>query len=178
MSKKKLLIYCSASYTIDPKFNDAARDIVDAACGLGYTIVSGGTVKGTMGVIAEEVVKVGGKHIGVVPRFMDKLVYPEMTETIWTDTMSERKEKMREGASACLALPGGVGTLDELMETLTLAKLDQYSGKVIAYNMDGFYEPLKNLLDHYVKTEMLDTKSRGLIAFPETIEELVKELSC
>lgn len=178
MSDKRLLIYCSASYTIDPKYNDAARQIVDAACSLGYTIVSGGTVKGTMGVIAEEVVKVGGKHVGVIPRFMDTLVYPEMTETIWTDTMSERKEKMRQGATACLALPGGVGTLDELMETLTLAKLDQYSGKVIAYNMDGFYEPLKDLLDHYVRTEMLDEKSRALITFPSTIEELVKELSC
>jgi len=178
MPEKKLLIFCSASYTIDPKFNDAAKQIVDAACSLGYTIVSGGTVKGTMGVIAEEVVKVGGKHIGVIPRFMDSLVYPEMTQTIWTDTMSERKEKMREGTSACLALPGGVGTLDELMETLTLAKLNQYSGKVIAYNMDGFYEPLKALLDHYVSTEMLDQKSRDLISFPETIEELVKDLSC
>ena len=125
--EREIVIFCSASGDIDPKFNQAAREATRAACSLGYTIVSGGTVRGTMGVVADEVVECGGRHIGVLPRFMREYAYPSLTETVWTDTMSERKERMREGTCAALALPGGIGTLDELIETLTLAKLHLYA---------------------------------------------------
>ena len=90
--------------------------------------------------------------------------------------MAERKELMREGTSAAVALPGGIGTLDELIETLTLAKLDLYAGKILALDIDGFYEPLEALLDHYVSTGMLDQRSRDLISFPKTVEELAGAL--
>lgn len=170
---RKMLVFCSASNVIDPKYNQAARETIRAACSLGYSIVSGGTVKGTMGEIADEVVKCGGRHIGVLPRYMENVRYPLMDETVWTDTMSERKEKMREGTSVALALPGGIGTLDELIETLTLAKINRYDGKIFALNLDGFFNPLIALLDHYVATGMLDRASRQLIRFPETVEELV-----
>ena len=174
--EKKAVIFCSASFDIDQAYNDAAALITSGLCKRGYTIVSGGTIKGTMCVVADEVVRCGGKHIGVIPRFMESLVYPDLTETVWTETMSDRKEKMREGTCAAIALPGGIGTLDEMIETLTLAKLGKYSGKVIAFNMDGFYEPLKVLLDHYVSTGMLDSRSRELISFPETVEALLGKL--
>ena len=174
--ERKIVIYCSASFDIDRKFNQAAREVTRAACYLGYTIVSGGTVKGTMGEVADEVVKCGGRHIGVLPRFMEDVRYPHLDGTIWTDTMADRKEKMREGTCAAVALPGGIGTLDELIETLTLAKIDRYDGKVLAFNLDGFFNPLIALLDHYVATGMLDRKSRELIRFPETVEELVRLL--
>ena len=170
--ERKIVIYCSASFDIDRKYNQAAREITRAACHLGYTIVSGGTVKGTMGEVADEVVRCGGRHIGVLPHYMEDVRYPHLDETIWTDTMNARKEKMREGTCAALALPGGIGTLDELIETLTLAKINRYDGKVFALNLDGFYNPLIDLLDHYVETGMLDRKSRELIRFPETVEEL------
>lgn len=172
----KALFYCSASFEIDPKFNQAAHDIVCAACGLGYDIVSGGTIKGTMKVVADTAVECGARNIGVVPRFMEALVYPALTECIWTDTMSERKERMREGVDAVVALPGGIGTLDELIETFVLAKLDKYHGKVIVANIDGFYEPLKALLDHYVSTGMLDAASRELVSFPCSVEEVREAL--
>ncbi len=90
--------------------------------------------------------------------------------------MAERKERMREGTCAAIALPGGIGTLDELIGTLTLAKLGKYGGKVFALNLYGFYNPLKDLLDHYVRTEMLDIRSRELIEFPDTVAELVGHL--
>lgn len=174
--ERKIVIYCSASFDIDRKFNQAAREITRAACSLGYTIVSGGTVKGTMGEVADEVVSCGGRHIGVLPRFMEDVKYPHLDGTVWTDTMADRKEKMREGTCAAVALPGGIGTLDELIETLTLAKIDRYDGKVLAFNLDGFFNPLISLLDHYVATGMLDRESRELIRFPETVEELVSLL--
>jgi len=124
-----------------------------------------------MGVICEEALRHGTEVIGVIPRFMEPLVYPGMHTTIWTDTMSERKQLMREGCSLAIALPGGIGTLDEVIETLVLSKLGKYDGKVVAVNVDGFYEPLKALLDHYVATGMLEPADRELISFPETIEE-------
>ena len=174
--ERKIVIFCSASNDIDPKFNQAARSLVRAACSLGYAIVSGGTVKGTMKVVADEVVACGGTHIGILPRFMTEYHYPALTRTIWTETMAERKEKMREGTNAAIALPGGIGTLDELIDTLTLAKLGIYRGRVIALNVDGFYDPLVSLLDHYVTTGMLDPESRSLIVFPSSVEELAELL--
>ena len=170
--ERKIVIYCSASYDIDRKFNQAAREVTRAACHLGYTIVSGGTVKGTMGEIADEVVRCGGRHIGILPRYMENVRYPHLDETVWTDTMAVRKEKMREGTCAAIALPGGIGTLDELIETLTLAKIKRYYGKILALNLDGFFNPLIELLDYYVATGMLDRESRELIRFPETVEDL------
>lgn len=174
MAEKRVVIFCSASKTIDPKYNQAARDVVRAACLHGYDVVSGGTTKGTMGVVSDEVEKCGASHKGVIPRFMEDVVYPGLDEVVWTDTMSERKEKMREGTDMAIALPGGIGTMDELMETLVLSKLDIYKGKVIAFNIDGFYEPLKALLDKFVWTNMLEKKDEDRILFPETIEELEK----
>lgn len=175
--EKRLAIFCSSSSEINPNYDQAARELIRAACSLGYSIVSGGTVKGTMGVVADEVVKCGGRHIGVLPRFMAEAAYPQLSETIWTDTMSERKEEMRRGTCAAVALPGGIGTLDELIETLTLAKLKRYAGKVFALNVDGFYDPFVGLLDHFVSTGMLDEHSRSLIEFPGTVTELSESLS-
>lgn len=170
---KKLTVFCSASYTIDPKYNAVARELVRAASLLGYTIVSGGTVKGTMGEISDELQEIGGSHVGIIPRFMEPLVHKGLTETIWTDTMAERKTLMREGASAVVALPGGIGTLDELVETMTLRKLEKFSGDLYVLNYEGFYDPLEALMDHYVQTEMLDSHTRSLLHFPKTVEEFI-----
>ena len=170
--EKKVVVFCSSSYSIPQKFNDVAREVVRLLCGRGYGVVSGGAVKGTMGVVADEVVRCGGTHTGVIPRFMEQYLYPQLDTLIWTETMSERKELMRKGTCAAIALPGGIGTLDELVETHVLAKLGKYSGKVIALNVDGFYDPLKALLDHYVDTGMLNPSDRDLLLFPETVKEL------
>ena len=172
MTEKRALIYCSANYNIDQKFNQAAREVVRVACLRGYTIVSGATVKGTMKTVADAVVEFGGRHRGIIPRFMKDVCYPQVDELVWTDTMAERKEVMREGTAIAIALPGGIGTMDELMETLTLAKLGIYKGKVVAYNINHFYDPLEALLDNFVKMNTLDEKDRALIAFPTTLEEL------
>ena len=169
---KKVVIFCSSSYDIDPKYNEAARKVVDAVCALGYTVVSGGAVKGTMGAVAAEVAKCGGRQIGVLPRFMKDLKNPAVDEVIWTDTMAERKTKMREGTVAAIALPGGIGTMDEFFETMVLAKLGKYSGRLYALNLDGFYDALKSLLDQFVKTKMMKESEEGLVLFPDTPEEL------
>lgn len=174
MGERKAVIYCSAAFDIDPRFNEMAREIVRALCGLGYDIVSGGTIKGTMEVVASTAADCGAGVIGILPKFMKGLEHPRLTTLVWTDTMSERKEAMREGTCLAVALPGGIGTMDELLETLTLAKLHKYSGKVVAVNLFGFYDTLKALLDHFVATGMLDKESRELISFPQTVEEFLE----
>jgi len=170
MSDKRVVIYCSSSSDIDHSYNEAARQIVRAACLAGYDIVSGGSWRGTMGHVCDEALKQGGRTIGVLPRFMKGFEHPELTECIWTDRMSERKDAMREGTSLAIALPGGIGTLDEVAETYCLAKLGRYSGRVVVFNPDGFYDPFKQQLDLYVERGMMDAASRALIAFPETVE--------
>lgn len=171
MKRKVAVFFCSASFDIDPKFNQAARDYVRAACLHGYTISSGGTTKGTMKVVVDTARECGAPTVGVIPRFMTEVVHPVLDELIWTDTMAERKERMRRDTDLVVALPGGIGTLDEFIETLTLAKLGLYDGKLVAVNAYGFYEKLKELLDHYVETGMMDRQTRDMVHFVGTVEE-------
>ena len=176
MPLRKAVVFCSANSGIDPRYNEAAREVVRALHAYGWTLVSGGSFRGTMGVIADEMERLGGSHIGVLPRFMKGLEYPRLTELIWADTMSERKERMRAGTSAVIALPGGIGTLDELIESHVLVKLGRYDGKLLVLNVDGFFDPFKALLDHYVASGMLSPEDRALIRFADTPAELAEYL--
>ena len=170
---KKIAVFCSASYEIESKYNEVARNFVRAASLCGYGIVSGGTIKGTMGEISDELHKCGGYHLGVIPRFMAQYVYPDLSELIWTDTMSERKTLLRKDTCAVVALPGGIGTLDEVIETFALVHLKQYFGDIYVLNYDGFYEPLKALLEHYVTTKMMTRETMNKIRFADTVEQLI-----
>jgi uncharacterized protein (TIGR00730 family) len=174
--KGKIAVFCSASFEIDPKYNRVAREFVRAASLCGYGIVSGGTVKGTMGEISDELHSCGGYHLGVIPRFMQQYVYPDLTETVWTDTMAERKILLREGTCAVVALPGGIGTLDEVIETFALLHLKQYFGKIFLLNYGGFYEPLRQLLRHYVDTGMMTEETMSKICFAENQDEILNAL--
>ncbi|MBQ7269797.1 MAG: LOG family protein [Bacteroidales bacterium] len=176
MDGKAAVFFCSAVSEIDPKYNQAARACVRAACLSGYGIVSGGTVKGCMKVVADTAAALGAPNRGVLPRFMRGLEHPSLTETLWTDTMSQRKELMRCGTCLAVALPGGIGTLDELSETLCLAKMGLYRGRVVALNLDGFYDAYRAQLDRFVQEGMLSGQARALIDFPETVEAFEKLL--
>ena len=171
MEGKVAVFFCSASFYIDPKYNQAAREYVRAACLRGYTISSGGTTKGTMKVVVDTARACGARTLGILPRFMADVRHPDLDELVWTDTMADRKEKMREGTDVVVALPGGIGTLDEFFETLTLAKLGKYQGKIVVANVDGFYDKLRELLDFYVETGMLDAWSRSLVHFVYSVQE-------
>ena len=174
--KGKIAVFCSASFEIDPKYNKVAREFVRAASLCGYGIITGGTVKGTMGEVSDELKSIGGYHRGVIPRFMKECVYPDLTEIVWTDTMAERKILLREDTAAVVALPGGIGTLDEIMDTFACIHLKQYDGKIFILNHEGFYEPLKVLLQHYVDTRMLSKETMEKIRFADTPESLLEML--
>ena len=174
--KGKIAVFCSASFEIDPIYNKVAREFVRAASLCGYGIVTGGTVKGTMGEVSDELASIGGYHMGVIPRFMKQYVYPDLTETVWTDTMAERKLLLRKDTFAVVALPGGIGTLDEVMDTFACVHLKQYDGKIFVLNYDGFYEPLRALLQHYVDKKMLSQATMDKIGFADTPERLLEML--
>lgn len=174
MSGKKAVFFCSASKNIDPKYNQAARESVRAACLAGYGIVSGGSFRGTMGAVCDTAKELGAPNHGVMPEFMRGLEYEGLTELRWAPTMSLRKEMMREGVCLAVALPGGIGTMDELFETMVLAKLGRFHGRIAVLNLDGFYEPLRALLNHFVETGMLEPKDAALVTFADTPEELAK----
>ena len=174
--KGKIAVYCSASFEIDPIYNKVAREFVRAASLCGYGIITGGTIKGTMGEVSDELKSIGGYHRGVIPRFMKEYVYPDLTEVVWTDTMAERKILLREGTLAVVALPGGIGTLDEIMDTFACIHLKQYDGKILVLNHEGFYDPLKALLQHYVDTKMLTKETMEKIRFADTPESLLEML--
>ena len=174
--KGKIAVFCSASFEIDPIYNKVAREFVRAASLRGYGIVTGGTIKGTMGEISDELHECGGYHLGVIPRFMEQYVYPDLTEVIWTDTMAQRKTLLREGTCAVVALPGGIGTLDEVIETFALVHLKQYFGKIFVLNHNGFYEPLRQLLRHYVDTGMMTEATMSKMVFAETEEDILDAL--
>ena len=170
---RKVVIFCASSVKIDEKYNDAAREAVRALHALGYTVVSGGGKIGTMGAITDESVKAGGRHIAVLPTFMKGLENPDVKEIVWTDTMAALKEKMREGACAAISQPGGIGTVDEFVETHTLKKLHRWEGELFALNLDGYWDPYIALLDHMVDTGMLAARDRDQIHFPRTVAELI-----
>jgi len=174
MIEKKAVFYCSASSKIDPKYNQAAREVVRAACLAGYGIVSGGSFRGTMGAVCDTAAECGAPNKGVLPSFMRGLEHKELTELIWTPTMSERKEEMRKGVSIAVALPGGIGTIDELVETLVLAKLGRFKGKVAVLNLDGFFEPLRGLLDHFLETGMMEKEDHDILIFADTVEQMTE----
>jgi len=176
MDGRKVVVFCSSVSEIDPAYKEAARELTRALHASGFSLVSGGGERGLMGECVHASAVCGGVHTGVLPRFMKGLESPSLTEAVWTDTMAERKEKMREGTCAAIALPGGIGTLDELMETHTLRKLERYGGKLYALNVNGFYDPLKALLDHYVATGMMTRADASLLQFPATVAELMADI--
>ena len=174
--RDKIAVFCSARHDIDPKYNEAARLFVRGAAALGFKIVSGGTVKGTMGEISDELEKCGGYHIGVVPRFMTKFAYPSLSELVWTDTLAERKAVFQKDTRAVVALPGGIGTLDEIIDTFSLLYLGKYDGKVCLLNYNGFYDPLLTLLQHYVDQKMMSEETLNRLVVASTPEELLLKL--
>lgn len=176
MERKAVTIYCSSVTEIDPAYKTAARNLVHALHAAGFTLVSGGGERGLMGECVRASASCGCVHTGVLPRFMKGLESASLSETVWTETMSLRKERMREGTCAAIALPGGIGTLDELIETLTLRKLDRYTGKIYALNVRGFFDPLIALLDHYVACGMMTRQDAELIRFPATVDELMADI--
>ncbi|MDP4594004.1 MAG: TIGR00730 family Rossman fold protein [Beijerinckiaceae bacterium] len=147
---KNVCVYCGSSAGTDDKFGEAARALGKAIIAADAGLVYGGGSNGLMGIVARTVVEGGGRVTGIIPDFLSakERQYNEVSELIVVPDMHTRKRLMFEKADAFVALPGGIGTLEELVEQLTWVQLDRHDKPVILADVDGFWSPLLDLLAH------------------------------
>lgn len=141
----------------------------------GHTLVYGGGGSGLMGVIASKVYGSGGQVIGVVPEDVDFIrnrPHDYVTKLIYTKDMSDRNKKMFETADAFIALPGGVGTLDEISEAITLTKIGVMDKKSVLFNRKGFYDPLRALFYGMEKEGFMTAESMSHVMFSDDLKEI------
>jgi uncharacterized protein (TIGR00730 family) len=146
---KKICVYCGSGPGSDPAFVDAARALGKIMGKNGIGLVFGGGSVGLMGEIAGAVLDHGGEAVGIIPRFLTNREHAmRRGEVVVTRDMHERKQLMFEHADAFVALPGGVGTLEEVVEQMTWAQLGRHKKPILLANIKGFWDPLCKLLDH------------------------------
>ena len=146
---KSVCVYCGSGFGADPAYAAAASALGRDMAGAGVRLIYGGGSVGLMGTLARSVLDSGGAVTGIIPRFLQtrEKQLEDLTETVVTEDMHERKMLMFERADAFVALPGGVGTLEELVEQMTWAQLGQHQKPVLLANVSGFWDALIALLD-------------------------------
>ncbi len=147
-----ITVYGASSGQLDAVYRDAARDLGTLLGQGGHTLINGAGRTGLMGATTDACLAAGGRAIGVIPTFMVEQGWHHegMTELIVTPDMHRRKEVMAERSDACIALPGGVGTLEELLEVITWKQLGLYLKPIIVLNTAHYYTPLLQQLDSAV----------------------------
>ncbi len=147
---KSICVFCGSGSGVNPLFEAAASELGNALADKKFEIIFGGGDTGLMGALAKSALSNNGHVTGIIPEFLMKYQNGGIvhSEQIITSTMHERKAKMHEMADSFLALPGGIGTLEELVETMTWEQLDQHKKPIILLNVDQFWQPFLDLLAH------------------------------
>ena len=160
-------VFCASSPRAPERFVEAAREMGSALAGAGLTTLYGGGAVGVMGALADAALAAGGRVVGVRPDFISELEDPHqgVQEMIITRTMHERKQIFLERADAFVALPGAIGTLDELIETVTWRRLGLHNHPICVLNVDGFFDPLRDQLRRMVELDLVAEEFLTLIAF-------------
>ncbi len=160
-----LCVYCGSAHGHDPAYATAARALGRQMAERGIRLVYGGGHVGLMGIIADAVLNAGGEVSGVIPRaLMDSEVgHDKLTQLLIVKDMHERKAKMAELAGGFIALPGGIGTLEELFEVWTWLQLGYHEKPVGLLNVQGFYDPLLDFLDTQRESGFLRDEHRALL---------------
>jgi uncharacterized protein (TIGR00730 family) len=171
---QKICVYCGSGPGNDPAYVKAAREFGEMLARERIELVYGGGNVGLMGEIAQAVLAEGGKVTGVIPEFLVAREHAKgnVDHLIVTHDMHERKRKMFELADAFVALPGGVGTLEELVEQMTWAQLGRHKKPILAANIKGFWDPLRALIDHMKRVQFI----RDGLTFDLLIAERVADI--
>jgi len=150
--KGNVCVFCASSANIDARYLEAARELGQLLAQGGWHCVNGGGAVGLMGAVTDGTLDAGGEVTGVIPKFMvdNGWCYDRLEDVVITADMHQRKQMMSEMASAVIALPGGVGTLEELLETLTWRQLGLVKVPVIILNTMGYYDALLAMLQHAI----------------------------
>lgn len=175
---KLLCVYCSSSDRLDPKYAVAAEELGRELVTRGWGLVYGGGKTGLMGAVARAVKARGGRVVGVIPEFMKarELAYDEADELVTVVTMRERKLLMEARADAFVALPGGFGTLEEIMEILTLRQLDVVKKPCVFFNQDGFYDDLLKLFARMLAENFFKPSNMGLFRVAASVPDIFTQI--
>lgn len=173
---KSLCVYCGSSIGISPIYAEAARSLAKSLVNEQIDLVYGGGNVGLMGIIADEVLRLGGKATGVIPRaLMDYEVGHQcLTHLYIVKDMHERKAKMAELSDGFIAMPGGIGTLEELFEALTWSQLGFHDKPIGLLNVNGFYDGLIRFVQHLVKQGFLKAEHASLMMYEDEAPALME----
>jgi uncharacterized protein (TIGR00730 family) len=179
MSKiKAICVYCGSSPGTDPAFVSTAQSFGKILAKNGVRLVYGGGSIGLMGAVAEAVLEHGGDALGIIPEFLTRKERPRQLaqKTIITRDMHERKQKMFDNADAFVALPGGIGTLEELVEQMTWAQLGRHKKPILVANINGYWDPFLTLIDHMRTQQFLPAAPRVDCLVANRVEEILPKL--
>jgi len=171
---KSICVFAGSNLGNNPEFKEKTQELGKIIAEKGFSIIFGGSRNGLMGVIANEVLKNGGKVIGIMPRGLIKgeNVHSHITQLVEVDTMHERKAKMSELADGYIALPGGLGTFEELFEVLCWAQIGIHKKPIGVFNINSYYDPFLNLVSHSIQSGFSNDAPKRIInssSEPETL---------
>lgn len=180
--ERSVCVYCGSGHGTDPAYTAAARLLGRSLAEAGIGLVYGGGSLGLMGEVARATLGAGGHVTGIIPTFLTEREHmlKEVNDLIVTRDMHERKQLMFDHSSAFVALPGGVGTLEELVEQLTWSQLGQHTKPIIIADIGGFWSPFLELLDHMRKATFirpgLEVRFRVVAEASEIVPTMLAEL--
>jgi hypothetical protein len=171
----KICVYCASSARIDKAYFDATERLAREFVKNDIEVVYGGGAIGLMGKLADTVLDNGGKIKGIIPRFMNEVewAHKKVEDLEFTDTMHERKARFLENIDGLVALPGGTGTLEELLEAITLKKLGLFTKPIIILNTNHFYDLLIQLLEKFISENFIHERHRQMWTFVDEPEEVL-----
>jgi len=175
MTLGRVCVYCASSRRSDAAYYEAARSLGRSLAQRGVAIVYGGGAVGSMGALADAALAEGGTVIGVLPRFMYDLEWghTRLTELRLVGDLHERKRLMIEEVDAIVALPGGSGTLEELMEAITWKRLGLHGHPIVLVNVRGFFDPLTALLERCIAEHFMDPRHRAMWTVVDSADGVV-----
>ncbi|MEZ5894731.1 MAG: TIGR00730 family Rossman fold protein [Parvularculaceae bacterium] len=175
---KRVTVYCASSPKTHPDYLEAATRLGHAIAEAGLTVVYGGGAIGLMGAVANAALERGGRVEGVLPRFMFDLEWghPGLTQLTLVNDLHERKRLMIDETDAVVALPGGCGTFEELLEAITWKRLGLYAKPIIIVNTRNYYDPLIAMLDQAVRERFMNEKHLEMWSVATTVDEVIGKI--
>lgn len=174
-----LCVYCGSRKGNRPDFEALAEKLGEIMAANGIELVYGAGSIGLMGVIARSVLRRGGKVTGIIPTHLEELeiLEPDLTELHVVTSMHERKKLMFDRSDAFIVLPGGAGTLDEMIEVITWSQLNLHDKPIILVNHQGYWDPFVALIDHVIANGFADEKTRALFQIVESVDDVLPALA-
>jgi len=175
----KICIFCSANQQLDPDFFGMTEELGRWLATAGHTLVYGGVNSGLMECVARAVKQAGGRTVGVIPKIVEKggRISDYVDVEIMCDNLSDRKQLMEDRSDVFIALPGGIGTMDEVFTIAAAHTIGYHDKPVILYNMKGFWDDLVAMLDNLQQRGMVRGQWRDYIAVAESLEDIKDLLS-